>query len=234
MIDLGLLAKLHIAILAKPRRFVTAATLGAVVLQESGGMPYFIDSKPGSEMYSNISDAINHAIYHYTATGEKLTTEYVATGLTYKTILAAITIPPAVGNFMVPSAMRGRPAKFRFEYSYWKRFKTEIENPADRFIYSSSWGLCQFMGPNIAKEPTPEGLEFIKRFAADVDMQLLYAAAMIDDLLASNKGNVDAMYREYNSGSAESTAPKVVARAQQVAISAQKIQQFIDSRTAKI
>lgn len=232
MIDLGLLNAATKAVNAKPRKHVTPAVLMAVVLQESSGVPYFVDTKPGSIYQANLSAAIVHTVKYHSATGKLISTKHIETGLTRKDILDVITIPAQVGNFRVPSAMVGKLAKFRFEYGYWVRY-SHIADLKDRFLYSSSWGLCQFMGPNISKHPDIEGFQFIRRFAADVDMQLLYAAGMVDDLLAATGGDVEAMYRGYNSGNTHSHDSQVVARAQGVHASALKIQQFIDERTKK-
>lgn len=232
MIDLGLLSSAAKACLAKPRAKVTPSILAAVVMQESGGAPYFVDTKPGSLYSVNMSDAVQHVMKQRMPDGRLVVIGSISTGLTRKDITEVITIPAQVGNYRVPIAMAGRLAKFRFEYEYWKE-NAHIADLKDRFLFSCSWGLCQFMGPNISKEPTTEGLGFIKKFIADVDMQLLYGAGMIDHLLVANHGDIEAMYRAYNSGSANSHDPKVIARAQAVHINAVKIDQFIESRKKK-
>lgn len=210
MIDVGLVAKAKKAVESKPRRYVTPAILCAFVQQESGGCPYFIDHKPGSIFRMNL----NAALYIKRKNVQTGKVEKIATGLTEQEIRSIITIPAKVGNWEVPKAMRGQLAKFRFEPGYWRRYPN-LEK-LDRFIYASSWGLVQFMGPNISRHPDRAGIDFIKRFMADVDLQLLYSSGMIEDLLLRADGDVNKAYRGYNSGNVNSTDPEVIARANNV------------------
>jgi len=216
-IDLGLLESARKAIAAKPRHFITPQVLLAVVMQESHGMPYFVDTKPGSQYKQNVYGA---------------TRPY--TGLTEKDVRGAILLPAKIGDFEVPKTMQGQLAKFRLEPSYWHRYTPDkyplLADKIMRFYFCSSWGMVQFMGPNISHEPTAEGIEFIRRFSADVGMQLVYGAGMIDGLLQANHGDVDAMYRAYNSGNPHSHDPAVIARAQSVTRSALEIGRFISTR----
>ena len=231
MIDPGLIAKAKKAVAGKPRKYVTPAILCAFVMQESSGVPYFVDHKPGSIFRMNLNAAlkIKRTIPGRFLTADECkkaghdpkllprkpsTTVIEPTGLTEKDIRDIITIPAKVGDWDVPAAMRGQLAKFRFEPGYWKKFPHL--DKTDRFIYSCSWGLVQFMGPNIAPEPDEQGIAFIKRFMADVDLQLSYAAGMIDQLLVRAKGDVNKAYRGYNSGNVNSDNPAVVARANNV------------------
>lgn len=208
MIDLGLLAQINRAIAAKPRKHVTPAILLAIAMQESHQLPYFIDTKPGSQFAMNLHTASR------------------ITGINAKTLTDFVRIEPIEGGWKVPACMVGKLAKFRCEPGYWKRY-TDLA-PLDRFVYSCSWGIFQFMGPNIAKNHTPKDIEFIKRFAADVPMQCVYAAGMVDDLL--DHGSVDAMYRAYNSGDPHCKNPEVVARARAVSQSAIEIQKYLDKQ----
>jgi hypothetical protein len=210
MIDVGLIAKAKKAVASKPRKFVTPAILCSFVQQESNGVPYFIDHKPGSLFRMNLNAAMK-INYRNPKTGK---IEKVSTGLSEKDIRGLITIPNKLGEWEVPPAMRGQLAKFRFEPGYWRKFpQLELH---DRFIYSCSWGLVQFMGPNISPVPDKQGIDFIKRFMADVDLQLMYAAGMIDQLLVKANGDVNKAYRGYNSGNVNSTDPAVIQRATNV------------------
>lgn len=210
MIDVGLVAKAKKAVTSKTRKHVTPAILCAFVQQESGGVPYFVDHKPGSIYRMNLAAALK--IAHRNPKTGKI--ERIPTGLTEQDIRAIITIPNKLGEWEVPSIMRGQLAKFRFEPGYWRKFpQLELH---DRFIYSCSWGLVQFMGPNISPVPDRQGIDFIKRFMADVDLQLMYAAGMIDQLLVRADGDVNKAYRGYNSGNVHSTDPAVIARANNV------------------
>lgn len=231
MIDVGLIARAKKAVESKERKHVTPAILCAFVMQESHGCPYFVDTKPGSIYRLNTNAAIS---YKATLKGRLLTPEEckergldpndsprmpgkiikIDTGLIEAEIRAAITIPNKIGNFDVPAIMRGKLAKFRFEPGYWKKYKQLSK--IDRFLYSSSWGLVQFMGPNISPQPDRAGIEFIKRFMADVDLQLLYGAGMIDDLLKRAGGDPHKAYRGYNSGNVNSTNQAVIKRADNV------------------
>lgn len=219
MIDLGLWALAKKAVATKPRKFVTPAILCAVVLQESHGQPTFKDTKPGSQFDQNLRTAQCYS-KHFDKPTKGFT--LIKTGLVASQIRGWVTIPAKVGDYVVPRFLVGQYAKFRLEPSYWERNK-ELA-PADRFLYSCSWGLCQFMAPNISKEPTPEGLQFIRRFAADPLMQLVYGAGMIEQIMSEGH-DVYSMYREYNSGSANSTNPDVEARAANVAALAIQIAQ---------
>lgn len=225
MIDVGLAAKARKAVDSKPRSFITPEVLCAFVMQESHGVPYFVDTKPGSIYRLNVAAAITYKVKNR-VTGE---VSKLQTGLTEKDIREIITIPDKVGSFDVPAVMRGKLAKFRFEPGYWRRYSTLARR--DRFIYASSWGLVQFMGPNISPKPDAAGIDFIKRFMADVDLQLLYAAGMIDDLmirgsklqpdaaikdLPKEEQLVHRAYRGYNSGKVSSDKPEVIARATNV------------------
>jgi hypothetical protein len=210
MIDPGLVAKARKAVDAKPRTHVTPEILCAFVLQESAGIPYFVDTKPGSIFRSNVNAAISYKAKLKDNGG----IIRVSTGLTEPEIRAAITLPDKVGLFDVPAIMRGKMAKFRFEPGYWKKFPALSK--IDRFLYSSSWGCVQFMGPNISKNPDRAGIEYIKRFMADVDLQLLHGAGMVDDLLKKSHGDVNLAYRGYNSGNIHSTDPAVISRANNV------------------
>jgi len=209
MIDPGLVAKAKKAVAGKPRKYVTPAILCAFVMQESSGVPYFVDHKPGSIFRMNLNAALT-----IKRKKDGKIVERIPTGLTEKDIRDVITIPAKVGDWEVPAAMRGQLAKFRFEPGYWKKFPHL--DKSDRFIYSCSWGLVQFMGPNISRVPDEQGIAFIKRFMADVDLQLMYAAGMIDQLLVRAKGDVNKAYRGYNSGNVNSDDPAVIARANNV------------------
>lgn len=198
MIDLGLLNLVKKAIEKKPRNHVTPARLLAVLMQESSGMPYFVDTKPGSLLQNNINMAVNHMEQYKSADGKVVSIRPIPTGLTKPMIMDIITIKDKIGDYEVPRTMVGKIAKFRFEYGYFRLYKHLPLR--ERFIYSCSWGMCQFMGPNISKVPDKKGIEFILRFAADVEMQLLYAAGMVDELLTRSNGDMEAAYRAYNSG----------------------------------
>lgn len=217
-IDLGLIAQAKTAVAAKPRKWVSPEMLLAFVMQETSGVPYFIDHKPGSLCYANIFDAVGYRRKVKDANG-KLQTIRVFTGLTSGQIREEITIKEKVGNWTAPRVMRGQLAKFRFEPGYFIKHKKRFPELSliDLFLYSSSWGLVQFMAPNIVKGgPTPENLEFIRRWRADPAMQLLYGAGMIDDLLVKTKGNVHHAYRGYNSGDINSPRPDTNKRADNV------------------
>ena len=216
-LDLGLLAQARTAVAAKPRKFLTPEILLAFVYQESGGVPYFIDHKPGSLCYANIYSAVGYKRTLKKDDGTKQVIR-VFTGLTAMQITKEITLPEKVGNFTVPKVMRGQLSKFRFEPGYFIKHKKRYPQLSliDLFLYSSSWGLVQFMGPNIVKSPTPENLEFIRRFRADPAMQLLYGSGMIDDLLVKTNGNVHHAYRGYNSGDVNSTRADTNERADNV------------------
>jgi len=222
MIDLGIIATAKRAVETKPRRFVTPAILLAVVMQESSGVAIFIDTKPGSLFAANMYEAKYPAIFD--RDGKII--GRANTGLTDQEIKQAVIIPAEIDGWRVPKELVGKVAKFRFEYSYWKRYGSLPK--VERFRMSSSWGLVQFMGPNVVKGAKDPDL-FIQRFAADLPLQLLYAAGMIDDLLGP-AGDVERMYRAYNSGNPDSKNSKVVARAVAVEKSAISISAYLRSK----
>lgn len=223
MIDRGLIAAATKAVESKPRHFVTPAILLAVVLQESHGVPYFTDTKPGSQFKMNVFGAMSYTKHYRRPDGTKTSTTY-QTGLKESDIRRMTTIEKELDKWEVPAVMAGQLAKFRFEYSYWERYSSLPTEK--RFLMSCSWGLAQFMGPNITK---PDKIDFIRRFRADVPMQLLYAAGMIDELLERTNGDVNRMYRAYNSGDADSEDLAVLARAKSVATSAEQIKSQLGS-----
>jgi hypothetical protein len=228
VIDLGLLAALKKAVTAKPRKFLTPAILGAVVLQESGGVPYFIDTKPGSLYRLNILGAVKYRHVTDRSDGTR-TVQMIETGIREREIRDVIMIPPMVEHYQVPKIMRGQLAKFRFEPSYWVQYPNLAK--MDRFLYSCSWGLGQVMAPHLG-QPDALGFNFIRRFMADTDLQLLYAAGMVEELLERADGDVLGAYKGYNSGDVNSENAAVIARAQIVARSAQQIQRYVDQREA--
>lgn len=227
-LDRGLVALARKAVAAKPRHYVTVHDLLAVVQQESHGMPYFTDTKPGSIYSLNVAAAITYhkKVRARNSLGQPLVDEkgnpvFVRkafnTGLTQRDILKAIIIPEQIGSFRPSKTLVGQKAKFRFEYGYWERF-SNIADPIQRFRMASSWGMVQFMGPNISGKLAGEEADlFIQRFAADLDMQLLYGAGLLDELLVRARGSMDHAYRGYNSGDVNSDNPDVIARAKNVA-----------------
>lgn len=227
--DVGLIAAAKKAVGEKPRRHVTPAHLLAVVQQESGGVPYFIDTKPGGLYAANVQMAVEYFKWRKdTKTGQRVRVGPFRTGFNRQEIHELITIPGRVGDWIAPKDLQGKPAKFRFEYSYWESRKFQHLSPEDRFYMASSWGLVQFMGPNITGQATtPEAIQFIRRFTADIPMQLLYGAGMLDDLLAQAGGDLHKAYRGYNSGDIDSQQPAVIARADNVVKNYQRIKQQI-------
>lgn len=215
MIDLGLIAAAKKAVATKPRSFVTPSVLLAFVMQESHGVPYFEDTKPGSLYSINVHDAMFPARCDEHGT----IIERLNTGLLEKEIRQAIIIAPDINGYRPSRAMIGQPAKFRFELSQWNRFGSLPK--MQRFRMACSWGLVQFLGVNIVGKLTDDTAdEFIQRFAADTAMQLLYASGMIDELLVRTHGDVDRAYKGYNSGDIDSHNAKVMARSKAVAINA--------------
>lgn len=180
MIDLGLLKFIEEAIAKKPRRWLRPSTLMAVIMQETHGQPFFIDTRPGSLFSLNM---LGSEKYNKTDPHDKRKKIVIVTGLKRAEIQKWITIPKQIGDWKVPPAMVGKLAKFRFEPGYWERYRKEIPDDYSRFIYSCSWGLVQFMGPNISKTHDQAGIDYIRRFAADIPLQLLYGAGMVEDLL---------------------------------------------------
>lgn len=180
MIDLGLLQLINEAIVKKQRRWIKPSTLMAVILQESHGQPFFIDTRPGS-LYS--LNMLSSEKYNKTDPHDKRKRIVITTGLKRAEIHKWITIPKKIGDWSVPPGMVSKLAKFRFESGYWERYRTAIPDDYSRFIYSCSWGLVQFMGPNISKTHDQAGIDYIRRFAADIPLQLLYGAGMVEDLL---------------------------------------------------
>lgn len=180
MIDLGLLQFVSEAIAKKPRRWLKPSTLMAVVDQESHGAPFFIDTRPGSQYSLNMKGA---QVYRHTDPHDKRKAIIVSTGLKEAQIKQWITIPRKIGDWSVPSGMIGKLAKFRFESGYWEKYRTDIPDDYTRFMYSCSWGLVQFMSPNISKTHDEAGINSIRRFSADIPLQLLYGAGMVEELL---------------------------------------------------
>lgn len=227
MIDLGLIALARKAVASKPRDYITPSILLAVVMQESGGCPYFIDTKPGSLYHLNVGAACKYFKKRRKPDGSWETLGPFFTGFKPNDIRQMITVPDEIDGWRVPQAMRGHLAKFRFEYGYWERFNNL--GKTDRFYMSCSWGLVQFMGPNISKQGD---IGFIKRFAADVPLQLLYGAGMVDDLLTNNHGDLVKAYKAYNSGNPNSTRRDVIDRAEAVARRALEIELELKRRGA--
>lgn len=253
MIDLGLLKFIEEAIAKKPRRWLRPSTLMAFVMQESSGAPFFIDTRPGSLYSMNIkgAQAYRHADPH-----DKRKAIIISTGLKEADIKKWITIPKKIGDWSVPPGMVGKLAKFRFEHGYWERYRRDIPDDYTRFMYSCSWGLVQFMSPNISKTHDEAGINFIRRFAADIPLQLLYGAGMAEDLLeraskpvseafledlrerkidpkiidqVKNATQIERAYKGYNSGRIDSIDPAVIRRAQEVKKKAADYQTFIQS-----
>lgn len=180
MIDPGLVAMVRKAIESKPRNYISPAVLLSVTHQEAGDSPIFIDTKPGGIYRMNVAGATSFWSRRKLPDG-RTEKRRIYTGLNEAQIRELIRIPEHIGGFSPPKMLVGKLAKFRFESGYWQRFPHLSK--VDRFYYSCSWGLVQFMGPNISKTPDAKGIEFIRRFAADIPMQLLYGAGMLDDLL---------------------------------------------------
>lgn len=221
MIDLGLVAAAKKAVAAKPRKHVTPAMLLAVCDQESHCMPYFVDTKPGSQYALNMGEAIVHKVRD--KHGNVL--ERIPTSLKESEIRGYITLPEEVDGWKVPKELAGQRAKWRFEYGWWKHYG-KMTNREERFMLSSSWGLVQFMGFNIIGNSGKTGgdaIAFIRKFACDVPLQLLYAAGMFDDLLTDADGDLLRAYKGYNSGKIDSQDPAVIARAKAVVANAARI-----------
>lgn len=124
-------------------------------------------------------------------------------------ILEIITIPGKVGDFVVPKELAGKVAKFRLEPGYWAKYKDR--DPETRFRMSASWGLTQVMGANIATGSSAN--LNILHFSANIEWQLRKAADMLEKLLILSKGDINKMYRGYNSGNINSLNPAVLLRA---------------------
>jgi hypothetical protein len=211
MIDVGLVARARTACGARQRKYLTVSQLLAVVMQESGGVPYFIDTKPGSIYALNLADAITHKIRddHGNVIG------VVPTGLKADEVRDLIRLPEQINGWSVPRDLVGRMSKFRFEYAYWRRYQS-LDKVA-RFRMSCSWGLGQFMGANVAgKLQQPEAEHYVHKFAADIPLQMLYTAGEMDRLLILADGDLDQAYRGYNSGNIHSLNKSVIARAHNV------------------
>lgn len=161
-------------------------------MQESGGNPLFL---PQDNLFkSNMLAA------------QRITT------LSSREIVKIVTLPEVVGTFTVPKEMAGKVAKFRLESVYWAA--NALREPSDRFRISSSWGLTQVIGSNISKGSSA-GLNIL-HFSANIEWQLHKAADMLENLLLHSKGNINHMYRGYNSGRIDSSNPQVIARANKV------------------
>ena len=236
IVDLGLINKTEKACALKPRKFVTPAILCAVAIQESNGIPYFQDTKPGSIFSMNLGPAICYHKKIGEVDGKPIFAAY-KTGLYEKDIRRIITIPAKVNNYQPAKQMVGMMAKFRFEPSYWER-NAKLENLEERFLYSCSWGVMQFMGPNAAYNlgPCEAGFNRIREFMCSPDMQLAAGADYIENIMAKISGHdCEHMYREYNSGNPNSTNPDVEKRALAVAARAKEIQTSIfDKRTPNV
>lgn len=204
---LVMLAKKVVA--ATTPKHVTPAILLAVIMQESSGVAFFFDTGFGSLFKMNIFGAMK-----YRKKKADGTFEIIYTGLREGQIRTMATIGPTVGKYIVNKLIVGNIAKFRFEPAYWERFAhLPIET---RFIFSCSWGLPQFMGPNINRVLDETGAEYIKQWRADLSMQLTSAVHFIDNLLEHSHGDVNKMYRGYNSGDINSANPDVIYRANAV------------------
>ena len=189
---MDLKAKCISTVQAKPYKYVTPAILWAVCMQESGGNPLF--NKEDKLFKSNLS------------TAQRITK------LDSKKILEIVTLPAKVGNFNVPIELVGKTAKFRLEPGYWNKYVDF--DPETRFRISASWGLTQVMGANISRSKDA-GLHIL-HFSANIEWQLSKAADMLDNLLVHSNGNINLMYRGYNSGRINSQDPSVIARANKV------------------
>ncbi|HEY9792076.1 MAG TPA: hypothetical protein V6D22_16840 [Candidatus Obscuribacterales bacterium] len=222
MIDLGLISLAKKAVALKERHFITPAILLAVVNQESHCANLFIDTKPGGQYALNVQDAITHKVRD--KTGKVI--NKIATGLKESEIRQFITLPDQIDGWQVPKEFAGQKSKFRFEYGWWQHAAYTKLPKQERFALSTSWGLVQFMGFNIvgnSGKTGDEAIKLIQRFAADVLMQLEYAAGTLDTLLIRANGDVFKMYKGYNSGDVDSEDPAVIARAKAVAASAIQI-----------
>jgi hypothetical protein len=208
-LDVGLIANAKKAIAAKPRKYITPAILLAVIMQESGGCCYFLDLKSASQFKMNVYGAM---AYNKKDSDGKINRIY--TGFNENNIRNMSIIDPKIQDFIVNKQLVGKIAKFRFEPTYWEKYSHLV--PETRFIFSCSWGLPQFMGSNISKVLDDIGALYIKRWRADIALQLETASTFIDELLEQSKGDVNRMYRGYNSGDINSTSPEVIYRADAV------------------
>lgn len=178
------------AVKERPRRYLTPAILYAVIMQESGGVPYF--NETDKQFNINMGSAILNS------------------SLSPNQIKTIITIPDNINGIVIDPFMAGKMAKFRFEKGYWKKFP-ELD-PVTRFRVSCSWGISQVMGANISKT---KGLQ-IQLFSANIKQQLSWTANELERLLRLASGDVFKMYKGYNSGNINSTNLDVINRAREV------------------
>ncbi|MBY0545802.1 MAG: hypothetical protein K2W95_00785 [Candidatus Obscuribacterales bacterium] len=189
MIDLGLIAIAKKAVAAKPRKYVTAAHVVAVAMQESHGVPYF---NPFEAQYrANLRAACR------------------ITGMSESEIRKLIVFPQEINGWKVPSYLVNKFAKFRCEPGYWKPEKHETK--AEAFYQACSFGIGQLMAPHLKGDTNT-----VKRFAADVNAQALWIAGMMEQLLTAAKGDLKKAYAGYNSGNINSKRADVLARCVEV------------------
>lgn len=230
-IDPGLYARAQKAVGAKTRKHVTAEMLVAVVMQESGQSPIFIDTKPGGLCAANIKMAVEYYKYKKDpATGKKIRIGPFKTGFTEADVKRMMTIPERVGSFQTPKELAGKLCKFRFERGYWEKKAYAHLEPEHRFYMSCSYGLTQHMAMNITRDLS---MEAIKRFMADIDLQLLYGAGTLDSLLTRANGNLLRAYKGYNSGNIDSDNADVIARAGNVVAHHKQVLAWVKTRGGK-
>lgn len=218
MIDQALVAAAKRVVASKPRNHITPAMLLAAVMQESSGVNYFTDFAPDSLFHANVTAACRYYKKKKLADGQIIRLGPYNTGFSPADIKRLIAFPAKVSSkigadWAVPPGLIGKFAKFRFEYGYWENRDIARLPNEQRFYASCSWGVVQFMGPNISKE---YDASFIRRFAADIPLQLLYGAGELDKLLTRTDGDLFRAYKAYNSGNPESQDPEVIARANAV------------------
>lgn len=175
--DKTLIVRVQRIISSKPRRFVSAADVLAVIQKESGGVGYFTGQEP---LYkANLAAAAD------------------ITGLSKDQIIKAVTYPDA-------SKYAGFLYKFRCEPGYWT-WASKLKGSwsgEQRFLLSCSFGLGQKMARwLLSGVPGARWMPFLELFNENQDLQVQYCAGDLDQLMAAAKDhNRLVAYTRYNEG----------------------------------
>jgi hypothetical protein len=169
--DSLLIKRVQTMIASKPRKHVTAADVLAVIQKESSGIAVFDGTEP--LFVANLRAAAR------------------ITGLSKEAILNTVRV-------------NGVICKFRCEPGYWA-WASKLKGSwtaEERFLLSCSFGL----GQKMARWLVSSGIEgaqwiaFIRKFNADLNLQIQYVCGDLDALLVGSGGNRLVAFTRYNQG----------------------------------
>jgi len=174
-VDLALKSKVDEVLATRPRKFVRASDVLAVIDRESHGVLVF---KQTDQLYK-----------------DNLHAAHKITGISEADIIATMVIKD--GPF------KGQVSKFRCEPGYWQWAQkyAKVFKPTELLLLSCSFGLGQKMSRwLITGMATNEWLDFIRHFMGSASQQIAYCAGDVDQLLSTTGGERAVAFARYNAG----------------------------------